>query len=251
MRRESTGVRFGHLWLAVLLCLPPGARVGMALLGRHDAKATDRGKARESASEAQSEPVSKALEPADGRYRLVPGSVLPFNDPSGGRSALWMSLREKATIPVDTAAVFEKSLVGRVTGTDKLFPITRVQSLLDPAFRIRFRQPEREAEGMLWGTGKSFRGLPILEIRHLSQTTEFEGGEAIFTDGKDGLYPPDLLIGYVTTGGECGNYFPANQFVVLGAVEARQLTSLNLQLDLHGQRLAELLRAEREGGRKR
>src|SRR5262249_41773389 len=150
---------FRHLIFALFLAIPPGARLGMHLLREEkqdDLTALEKLKidlevTREELRRESVERTMSGLDRLDGQYKLIAGKVFPLSDPSPQRSVLWAHLGEGQPVPEDTAAVWQKGLVGRVSRAYPRLAVGRVQTLLDPGFRVRFRQGE--STGMLWGTG--------------------------------------------------------------------------------------------------
>jgi cell shape-determining protein MreC len=247
MRRERQGLSFRHLVFAGLLAFPPGVRLGMHLL--REERQVDPSElkklqieleaARDELRREKTAREMSGLDRLDGQYRLVAGKVLPVSDPSPERSILWVHVGEGLPAPEDTAAVWGKALVGRVYRAYGRLPLLRVQTLLDPGFRVRFRH--QEAAGMLWGTGRKWKGHPVLEIRHLAESAELKPGEPVFTDGNDGIYPEGILIGHLaeengeTEGSDAkdgaGKGPARRQLVVRGAIPADGLRTLQFPVD--------------------
>jgi hypothetical protein len=76
-------------------------------------------------------------------------------------------------------------------------PIVRLQTLLDPDFRVRFWT--EGATGMLQGTGRQRDGHPVLEILYLSESAVLRPGAPVVTEGNDGVYPPGVVIGCIAS----------------------------------------------------
>lgn len=216
-----------------------------------------------SASSALVESVSEPGSHYAGRFRLFNADVVSFSDPSPERHVLWVSmpgfeagLRDleeesrglsaglrrpgaaedrRAVEPPDryspdshAGVVSGKRLVGRLVPSPFGFSIARVQLLLDPLFRVRFRAGN--STGMLWGTGlRDEDGQALLEVHHVIHTREIprpqgdagpseegdagpsEEGDAgpelalaagveVVTAGNDGVFPPGILIGAMVGG---------------------------------------------------
>jgi len=96
----------------------------------------------------------------------------------------------------DATALSGDVLVGRLISRAPGAPIGRVQSVLDPLFRARFKCGEDS--GMLWGTGRTDSdGYPLLEVHHLEKPPSFTGGQLVLTEGGDGVYPRGCIAGHI------------------------------------------------------
>ena len=243
MRRERSPLRCGHLLLAFLLCLPPGLRLGLHFWKRPSAGDGASAPERPDTGEAALDELRRiegarrlpTLDDPEGRYHLVPADVLPVNDPSGRRSALWVVARGSQNVPVDTAAVWhdETSPHGELAGraTRELSPtrLARVQTILDPGFRVRFRH--EGASGMLFGTGREHEGHPILELKYVVNGDQLDEGEPVFTEGGDGVYPPSVLIGHLRRAADCGGRPEEERLVVRASRRIAGLRRLALSVD--------------------
>lgn len=140
----------------------------------------------------------RSLESVRSRYRAFAVDVLSFVDPSPGRRALFVLLDPEYRVPSDCATTYEGALVGRLERLPWTASVARVQSVLDPGLRVKFRSGE--SRGVLHGTGRRERGggrRPLLEVRHLVPITDLPADAPVFTAGGDGIYPPGILIGWV------------------------------------------------------
>ena len=107
--------------------------------------------------------------------------------------------------------------------------LARVQTLLDPFFRVRFRSAE--GEGILWGTERTdAEGRPLLEVHHLTPAGTLPGGARVHTSGEDGIYPPGVLIGEVI--GEVVGDSSRSSNLVRGAIDARSSLRVLVVRDL-------------------
>ncbi|HVR74238.1 MAG TPA: rod shape-determining protein MreC, partial [Planctomycetota bacterium] len=130
-------------------------------------------------------------------------------------------------------------LVGRVARVHAGSSLVRVETLLDPAFRVRFQT--RGASGILWGTGKRKDGKVVLDVHHLSELVDVEEGEPVFTHGGDGRFPPGILIGWTARKeGPEG----AARFEVHGAIDPARLSRILLAEDTAASKLTALILEE-------
>lgn len=130
------------------------------------------------------------------RYQLAWVDVLPVADPSPSRNTLWVWPSVALSLEKDSPVVFGDALVGRLIGLSPGSRAGRVQTLLDPVFRVRFQSGE--SAGILWGTAQvDHQNRPLLEVHHLTPTGTLPVGAKVFTGGGDRIYPPGILIGEV------------------------------------------------------
>ena len=223
--RGRLGCVIARLALVILIAAPPAVRVA-AEMGLLPARATDPPHATAAAEKLQADldatrdslrVLQAELESSrrvlfDPRFSSVPAQIVPLNDASARRSSLWLTCRQAGTVRKNDAVVLPLSeaeagsgsapsgdtvgttaLAGRVAKVFGGGRIVLAQSLLDASFRVRFRHGG--VSGMLHGTGRTLRGAPVLELRHVAPEIELREGEPVFTWGEDGLYPPGVLIG--------------------------------------------------------
>lgn len=275
-RRIPPRIRATQILLALLLLIPPGLRLALTHFAPADSEALTVGGSealrhemallRDSLRQANTSLALCNMVPLEDRYHHVPVEILPLGDPSPSRSVLWGLERGNAAIPPDSACVYPvwsagrveaQALVGRVIRTHPSLGLVGVQTLLDPGFRVKFRY--RDSSGMLCGTGRHSGARPILEIRHLAETSTLEVGEPVFTEGNDGVYPAGALIGYLERREPVD--FAAQEpkrstvgsrrhFVVRAALSARNLKALGCVVDLSVTLRDFISDAERRGERR-
>ena len=145
-------------------------------------------------------------------FRAFLTEVLPFDNPSSDRGALWLVAPAQG-LTRDACVAFRSSLVGRLKqwpGAEMITTVRRVQTISDPGFRVRFHSGE--TRGILYGTGRretAGEGRPLLEARHLTHPDSLVPGSPVVTAGDDGIYPPGVLIGWVVdeTSDDVGKHF--------------------------------------------
>lgn len=209
-RRPGAGSWLAQLAWALLLCLPPGVRLVLGLWPRTvpgdpetlEALRNERDALARELSAIASEAFQPTLNDPEGTWRRVPADLIPLGDPSPIRSALWVKCRGGRPAPPDSVAFAGSALLGRVVRSWSHLALAQVQTLLDPGFRVRFSGTK--SAGMLRGTGKDVDGYPILEVLYLDGDCQFAPGEALYTEGRDGVYPPGLLIGRVESSPAAG-----------------------------------------------
>ena len=184
------------------------------------------------------------------RYAALRADVIALGDLSPRRSSFAVYASSGLDgVRVSTPVVFRDALVGRVerlleTG---LFGneggLARVQTLRDPYFRVRFRY--REASGFLLGTGTTdAQGYPLLELRYLDVEVGFKLDEAVTTEGGDGRFPRDLVIGFIVRSDTSRS--DALGYRVRGAFRLDQLREVALLVDQAALQANALLNAHAE-----
>lgn len=220
MRRKSSGLRVLHLFWVACLFVPPAVRLwldlsrapfrgGEPLSGETSASLSTADLSLEAARGRliQAESDLRALDvtlPGE-EYKAVLARVLPMGDPSAGRSTLFVGVRSRSPVPIDiTAVTVDHRLLGRVVDVlnpplgSEGFAVARVQTLLDPSFRVRF--VAGETRGLAGGSGETTDDARyvVLEIIWLEDPRELEEGETLYTDSAGGVFAPGIPIGSVT-----------------------------------------------------
>jgi hypothetical protein len=255
--RKREGLRPWHLAFALILLAPPAARIAQRSLARSEQAGdvetlrSELAAAREEVRRARLELAARGLADPEARHAVVAADALPLGDPSPARGTLWAAVRGGREPPGSGAALSEGALAGRVVRAHADLGIVKIQTLLDPAFRARFRK--EGASGMLWGTGRDIDGHALLEVRHLAETAGLAPGEPVFTEGNDGVYPGGIVIGFVASETEDGPIAAAagrpSRLLVRSAIRVEDVERITLPVDLAAPRLSEALRRDHvEGG---
>lgn len=221
-RRYRSGAILGTLFLLAFLLTPPAIRLSMhyGWIGEptglqeveegRDRKQADmvallNDQLRQARRELQLvastagllyDPAGSPGDRAAARYRIAIVDVLPFSSTSTADRTFCVSFYGIPLMRKDTTALSGDLLVGRLVSLVPGTRVGRVQSLLDPLFRARFRCGQDS--GMLWGTGKTDAdGHPLLEVHHLSRPPAFAAGQPVLTEGGDGIYPAGCIVGEI------------------------------------------------------
>ncbi len=266
---RNVRLRLWRLTLATLLVLPPCLRLLLESPAPEARDSPDETKAlkieisslRRELTRARAELEAQAAFKATDRQEVALARILPLSDPSPSRGVMWGHIPSGRAIPVDSAVLWKappdtdgslrhgQALVGRVLSEVPGAAIVRIQTLFDPEFRVRFKHAG--ASGILWGTDRRSNGLPILEIRHLTQLVELKEGEALVTEGHDGVYPEGLLIGFVEREGPNEPSLGAEKghLRVRAAVSPTGLSEVAIAIDQARESLTTILeRSAREEG---
>ena len=107
------------------------------------------------------------------------------------------------------------------------FVFTRVQTVLDPTFRIRGRVGSMW--GFLQGTGEADdAGKPLLRLHLLSGDAALEPGQRIYSDIDDGRYPSGLAVGEIIEQTRVGS---DPEYLVRATIDPLALTEAVLLAD--------------------
>jgi rod shape-determining protein MreC len=92
----------------------------------------------------------------------------------------------------DMAVITPKGLVGKIYSTRDNF--SEVLLLKDPNFSVAVRLQNSRTEGILSGTGYSY-GI----LKYIAPEEDVKVGENVITSGTDGIFPPGLPVGVVSS----------------------------------------------------
>ncbi len=97
----------------------------------------------------------------------------------------------------DVPVVSAEGLVGRVV--DASAATADVLLLVDPQSQIPARLSRMDAFGIVRGQGVSLRGDSLCRMDFIMKEADLQPGDEVVTSGLGSVYPPGLVIGYVTT----------------------------------------------------
>jgi len=126
------------------------------------------------------------------KYKILTARIIG-RDPS-----IWFdsSIVNRGTldgVALNMPVVTDGGLVGRVTAVS---PLTcQVDLVTRNKSGIGGQIGESNALGVVSGTSKS----DLLEMRYVPGTVDVQVGQAVFTSGQDGIYPPGLKVGEIVS----------------------------------------------------
>jgi rod shape-determining protein MreC len=132
------------------------------------------------------------------KQELIPCLVI-----SRSISGWWHSVRldkgrSQGVVP-NRAVLSPDGLVGR---TDTVSAFTaEVLLISDPACKVSARISRTGSFGLVSGLGVNAAGYPLARIRFIHKDVPVRAGDAVVTSGLGGVFPKDVLIGYVETYG--------------------------------------------------
>jgi rod shape-determining protein MreC len=111
----------------------------------------------------------------------------------------WQSVRiAKGTrdgVRPNHAVISPDGLVGRTANVSALS--ADVLLLSDPACSVSARISRTGSFGLVSGGGVNLKGYPVVHMRFVHKDIPVQIGDTVVTSGLGGVYPPDLVIGYI------------------------------------------------------
>ena len=129
----------------------------------------------------------------ESKLKVLPARIIG-RDPSIWFDASIISRGSLDGVKMNMPVVANGGLVGRITAvsplTSQVDLVTRDKSGLGAVIG---EIGNSTALGVVTGTSKR----DILEMKYVSGTTDVQVGQAVFTTGQDGIYPPGIKIGEI------------------------------------------------------
>lgn len=150
-------------------------------------------------TKAQNKRLKSMLElRANMPYETIP-AIIVGRDAQNWMAAVWIDRGSKDGIEPDSPVIalegdpindsmVESGVIGRVLecGANS----SKVLLISDPLSSIAVSLPRNEEQGLVQGQG-SFE----ISLEYLTQTAQFEIGDAVLTSGLGGIFPPGLPVG--------------------------------------------------------
>jgi rod shape-determining protein MreC len=122
----------------------------------------------------------------------------------------WQSVRldkgRAQGIEANRAVISPDGLIGR---TDEVSANTaEVLLLSDPACKVSVRVRRTGSFGLVTGRGVNAQGYPVARMQFIHKDAPVRAGDTVVTSGLGGVFPKDILIGYIESVGmeEAGLY---------------------------------------------
>jgi rod shape-determining protein MreC len=114
-------------------------------------------------------------------------------------SGWWQSVRlNKGTedgVDSDRAVISSDGLVGRTAAVSR--HTADVLLVSDPACKVSARVARTGSFGIVSGYGTNREGYPVARMRFIHKDIPVRAGDAVVTSGLGGVFPKDILIGYI------------------------------------------------------
>lgn len=102
---------------------------------------------------------------------------------------------EESGVGVQVPVVADKGLVGKID--QPLKGMSTVILLTDEDCRVSAKVEGTPEVGILSGQRGQFDGTPMLRLRYLSKNAGIRPGMRVFTTGRGGLFPANVLLGTI------------------------------------------------------
>lgn len=143
-------------------------------------------------------------------YSRQKGSLIPCQVTARTISGWWQSMRldkgRTQGVEANRAVISPDGLVGR---TDEVSSHTAdVLLLSDPACKVSARVSRTGSFGLVTGRGVNAQGYPVARMQFIHKDAPVQAGDAVVTSGLGGVFPKNILIGYIESVGmeETGLY---------------------------------------------
>jgi len=127
------------------------------------------------------------------------GTLIPCEIAARDISGWWQSVRlskgARAGVQPNRAVISSEGLVGRTAGVSAY--TAEVLLLSDPACKVSARIARNGVVGLVSGRGVNLKGDPIARMRFIHKEVPLRVGDEVLTSGLGGVYPRNLLIGYI------------------------------------------------------
>jgi rod shape-determining protein MreC len=143
-------------------------------------------------------------------YKRQKHTLIPCQVTARTISGWWQSVRldkgRAQGIEANRAVISPDGLVGR---TEAVSVYTAdVLLLSDPACKVSARVSRTGSFGLVTGSGVNAQGYPVARMQFIHKDAPVQAGDAVVTSGLGGVFPKNILIGYVENVGkeEAGLY---------------------------------------------
>lgn len=145
--------------------------------------------------QAENERLRQALEfKKRTRFNVIAARVTR-RQPSTWWRTVEIDRGEEAGIATAFTVVTSRGLVGKVDRLDD--ERATVLLLTDEACQVAAKVEGSPEVGIVQGQRESATGAPMLRLRFLSRDARVRKGQRVFSNGRGGLFPADLLIGRI------------------------------------------------------
>ncbi len=125
-------------------------------------------------------------------------------------SGWWQSVRldkgRAQGVEANRSVISPDGLIGRTQNVSAY--TADVLLLSDPACKVSARVNRTGSFGLVSGRGVNAQGYPVARMQFIHKDTPVQAGDAVMTSGLGGIFPKNILIGYVEKVGleEAGLY---------------------------------------------
>jgi rod shape-determining protein MreC len=132
-------------------------------------------------------------------YSRQKHTLIPCQVTARTISGWWQSVRldkgRAQGVDANRAVISPDGQVGR---TDEVSAHTaEVLLLSDPACKVSARVSRTGSFGLVTGRGVNAQGYPVARMQFIHKDAPVQAGDAVMTSGLGGVFPKDILIGYI------------------------------------------------------
>jgi rod shape-determining protein MreC len=132
-------------------------------------------------------------------YSRQKQALIPCQVTSRTISGWWQSVRldkgRSQGIEGMRAVISPDGLVGRTAEVSA--HTAEVLLLSDPACKVSAKVSRTGSFGLLSGRGVNAQGYPVVRMQFIHKDAPVQAGDAVVTSGLGGVFPKDILIGYI------------------------------------------------------
>ncbi len=145
--------------------------------------------------EAENSALRRALDFKERTRFEVVASRITRRNPATWWQTVEIDRGEESGIATAYTVVTDQGLVGKI---DRLGEHqSTVLLLTDEACQVSAKVEGSPEVGILQGQREQFGGSPVLRLRFLSRDARLREGMRVFSTGRGGLFPADLLLGEI------------------------------------------------------
>ncbi len=143
-------------------------------------------------------------------YKRQKHTLIPCQVTARTISGWWQSMRldkgRAQGVEAGRAVISPDGLVGRTAEVSVY--TAEVLLISDPACKVSARVSRTGSFGLVTGLGVNAQGYPVARMQFIHKDAPVRAGDAVVTSGLGGVFPKDILIGYIETVGmeEAGLY---------------------------------------------
>lgn len=138
-----------------------------------------------------------------GFFNAQKNRMIPCQVTARSISGWWQSVRlDKGSdkgVEANRAVISPDGLIGKTTSVSAY--TADVLLISDPECQVSARVSRTGSFGLVTGCGVNERGYPIAQMQFIHKDAPVRPGDAVVTSGLGGVFPRDILIGYIETVG--------------------------------------------------
>jgi len=130
------------------------------------------------------------------RFEVIPASIIR-RKPSTWWETVVINKGQEKLIKAEDPVVSSQGLVGKTNESAE--GTATILLLTDESCQVSAKVDGTPEVGIVSGQRVNYGQSPTLRLRFLSRDSQLKAGMKVYTTGRGGLFPPDLLIGTIVT----------------------------------------------------